>query len=510
MKKIFAIFLILILACPIWSHGQGDTTYTIEKIYKAKQITIGGKVKREGDTFSNKAKITFSPKGVGIRVSKKGSGATRLFTEDVFKKKKANSIFEFFTKRVPGAARGNGYVPDLETGVRNRMLFPERRLALVIGNSNYSHPNWNNLANAISDARDVAEKLKSLGFDVMMLADGDLDEMSASIEDFFEKAKGYNVALFYFSGHGKREGDDDYILSTQCGSNEYTMSKLINESDAWIKHGQNNRKMIYVIDACRKPVGVTGEKTAIPKKETILFYSTSRDEPAWDQVDDSGNGPFAKEFVQVIGSTGKKVDDEFKIIRDSVESYTKRKNWQKKQTPEVFKDIDFVFRKAEPAPQQVGMSPKEAFTLAKANRGTSEADVSRRIELYKVASQRIPAAKDSLGTEYLNKGKIDSAFYWFDQSKSDLAIYKRALVMLDPSNSLFFGKQRAEALGLLESIASKYSPAAYYLGMIYVNDNFYRNGSKQVELYNKGLSLLRLAAQKGHREASEMLKELSE
>ena len=380
----------------------------------------------------------------------------------------------------------------------------------MIGNSNYTHPKWYNLSNALSDARDVAEKLKTLGFDVMMLADGNLDEMTASINHFFEKANNYNVAMFYFSGHGKREGDDDYILSTECANNEFTMSDLIEKSDNWIANGYGyNRKMIYVIDACRNSVG--GKKsnnTAMPKKKTILFYSTSRDDPAWDQLDDdSGNGPFAQKFIPLIGSTGKKIDEEFKIIRDSVEYYATRRG--KEQHPEVVKDIDFAFRIAE-VPQNVGVSPKEAYTLAKANLGRSMADINRRIELYKIASQSFPAAKDSLGSEYEKKGNTDSAFYWYSQSKSNRAIYKCALIMLDPANSQVFGKQRTEALKLLESIADRYSPAAYYLGMIYVNDNFFRISNQEVELYNKGLSLLKTAAQKGHREASEMLKELSE
>ncbi len=44
----------------------------------------------------------------------------------------------------------------------------EKRVALVIGNSDYSHKSLPSLNNAKKDATDMARKLKRLGFEVIL------------------------------------------------------------------------------------------------------------------------------------------------------------------------------------------------------------------------------------------------------------------------------------------------------------------------------------------------------
>ena len=47
----------------------------------------------------------------------------------------------------------------------------EKRIALVIGNSNYVTPGWQ-LANPENDARRIASTLEEVGFDTTLLIDG--------------------------------------------------------------------------------------------------------------------------------------------------------------------------------------------------------------------------------------------------------------------------------------------------------------------------------------------------
>ncbi len=57
-----------------------------------------------------------------------------------------------------------------------------KRLALVVGNSAYE--NVTPLVNPANDATDMAQKLKSLGFDVLLATNADQGKMSSLLQEF--------------------------------------------------------------------------------------------------------------------------------------------------------------------------------------------------------------------------------------------------------------------------------------------------------------------------------------
>ena len=75
----------------------------------------------------------------------------------------------------------------------------KRGLALVIGNSAYAE---GALKNPVNDAIDISSKFRSLGFDVIDIVNANQEQMGRSIDDFGAKASKYDVAIFYYSGHG--------------------------------------------------------------------------------------------------------------------------------------------------------------------------------------------------------------------------------------------------------------------------------------------------------------------
>src|SRR6201996_1608765 len=75
----------------------------------------------------------------------------------------------------------------------------ERKVALVIGNSDYPA---NPLANARRDARAVDAALRSLGFDVVSVSDASPQKMNEAIAEFGKRLQAGGTGLFYFAGHG--------------------------------------------------------------------------------------------------------------------------------------------------------------------------------------------------------------------------------------------------------------------------------------------------------------------
>jgi hypothetical protein len=85
----------------------------------------------------------------------------------------------------------------------------ERRVALVIGNAGYAAPA--DLKNPSKDARDIAQALRGLGFDVVLQTDADLRAMQRAVREFGAKLRPDGVALFYYAGHGVQVRGNNYL-----------------------------------------------------------------------------------------------------------------------------------------------------------------------------------------------------------------------------------------------------------------------------------------------------------
>ena len=93
--------------------------------------------------------------------------------------------------------------------------------ALVVGISDYER--WPKLPNAVNDAKEVAAKLKEMGFKVRLSLDPTSREMKTVLSDMvYDMGREENRALFfYYAGHGETEALADktkmgYIIPRDC------------------------------------------------------------------------------------------------------------------------------------------------------------------------------------------------------------------------------------------------------------------------------------------------------
>ena len=93
-----------------------------------------------------------------------------------------------------GLFGGGSYMSGKSTAKR-------RRVALVIGNDNYSG-NMCPLQNCVHDAQDMAVALQKRGFMVMVVKDQTRPQMLACIRAFRQGVRQGDAVLLYFSGHG--------------------------------------------------------------------------------------------------------------------------------------------------------------------------------------------------------------------------------------------------------------------------------------------------------------------
>jgi uncharacterized caspase-like protein len=93
---------------------------------------------------------------------------------------------------------------------------PERRIALVIGNSAYRN---GPLATPANDAGLVAQTLQAAGFDVVGARDLDGATLRTAFREFLDKAQAAGprtVALVYFAGHGLQVRGENYLAGVDA------------------------------------------------------------------------------------------------------------------------------------------------------------------------------------------------------------------------------------------------------------------------------------------------------
>ena len=186
---------------------------------------------------------------------------------------------------------------------------PSHRVALVIGNAHYS--TWRSLQNPINDATMIAKRLREIGFDekdVKLATDLTLAETLAELSAFTEKARGADLAVIYYTGHGGKIGDESWIIPTGApvpasldsatvGVNALRVQQLINIA------GKAHVGLV-LIDACREKVGTSGDGSGEATKGglaslmgitvatsqlpegVIVQTSTKADQPAYDGLGD--------------------------------------------------------------------------------------------------------------------------------------------------------------------------------------------------------------------------------
>jgi hypothetical protein len=126
----------------------------------------------------------------------------------------------------------------------------ETRIALVIGNSNYS--NLPKLSNPTNDARSVAETLQKMGYGTQLLLDATEDSIRKQVRKFASESGKAEVAVVYYAGHGAQLNGSNYILPIDIeiprtdADIQFTGLKI----DDLVNSIGSNTKIVF-LDACR-------------------------------------------------------------------------------------------------------------------------------------------------------------------------------------------------------------------------------------------------------------------
>lgn len=214
----------------------------------------------------------------------------------------------------------------------------ERRVALVIAEDDYRLVR--KLSNPVNDGEAMEAALKKLGFEVVLETNRDLRRMRRALDDFREDAKGADVALVYFSGHGVEISGDNRLLPVDADASsldqlEKTSLPLEEVRDAVAATAKVG---LIVLDACRSDpfTGGSGDGRGatslikdlvdkikpglgrVGKAENILFaFSAAPGETAAD--DGTGaNSPFTAALTKYLGTDGLEIRSVLTLVQQEV------------------------------------------------------------------------------------------------------------------------------------------------------------------------------------------------
>ncbi len=236
----------------------------------------------------------------------------------------------------------------------------ERRVALAIGNANYT--SVNPLKNPINDATSVAQILRGLGFEVTLLTDLDKASFEQKISAFANSLPGASAAVFYYAGHGMQVDGRNYMVPVDARiSDEADLPFELVAMDIVLQRLAHHRiTNIVILDACRdNPLGdklakklgerskavAPGLAAVSPGYATVVSFSTSPSPTALDG--DGDHSPYSDALIKHIPVENVEVLEMFRRVSRDVQTAT-----SKEQEPWVhFSLVDhFYFKPGAGAP----------------------------------------------------------------------------------------------------------------------------------------------------------------
>lgn len=224
----------------------------------------------------------------------------------------------------------------------------EKRVALVIGNAAYkSGP----LVNPVNDARAMAGRLRSLGFDVVLRENLKQREIGGVYREFRSKITPGGVALVFYAGHGVQFKGQNYFPATDAdiSSEEDVPLQSLNLGNLLdnMEEAKAGVSLVF-LDACRDNPFARRFRSAsrgLAKVEaasgTLIHYATRPGSVASDG--EGRNGTYTEALLAQMSEPGIPVELMLKRVANNVVAKTKGK-----QEPWVEGSLrgDFYFRAA--------------------------------------------------------------------------------------------------------------------------------------------------------------------
>jgi uncharacterized caspase-like protein len=210
-----------------------------------------------------------------------------------------------------------------------------KRVALVIGNSTYQ--NVAQLPNPANDAAAIADLFTKASFDVVT-SRHDLKslEMRRALRDFTDQARGADIAVIYFAGHGLEIDGTNYAVPVDAmlerdadvDDEAVSLNRILMATEA------AGKLRLVILDACRdNPFAKRMKRTLATRAisrgligveanrpNTFIAFAAKEGSTASDG--DGAHSPFTTALLKHLTQPGLDIRKAFGFVRDDVMSDT--------------------------------------------------------------------------------------------------------------------------------------------------------------------------------------------
>jgi uncharacterized caspase-like protein len=214
----------------------------------------------------------------------------------------------------------------------------ERRVALVIGNSQYRGPGLA-LSNPRNDASDVAASLRALGFEVIEALDLDKRSLDLNLQKFARAATDADAVLFFYAGHAMQFQGRNYLtpIDAELEDEISLRYQMVSLDDVRAALDRANGVKIMILDACRnnpladrlvrrlygqnRSVGNVRGLARIDRTQgMVVAYATAADDVAQDGT--GRNSPFTAALLSRMKEPGLEIEMMFRRVTADVSART--------------------------------------------------------------------------------------------------------------------------------------------------------------------------------------------
>ena len=209
--------------------------------------------------------------------------------------------------------------------------FEGRRVALVIGNSDYKHLP---LDNPVNDANAIEVALKKLKFEVTKHTNQNLRETLSSIGEITSSLKEGDLCLFFYAGHGTQVKGENYLIPIGAEvQDEADVPYECLPLDRVMQKFENSRCSfkVIVLDCCRdnpfsRSFSRGGNRglnaVAAQPDGTIIAFSTK---PGAVAADGSGkNSPYTESLIEVLDQRPESGLELIDVFRNTARAVAKK------------------------------------------------------------------------------------------------------------------------------------------------------------------------------------------
>jgi uncharacterized caspase-like protein len=219
------------------------------------------------------------------------------------------------------------------SGLFGQPALADKRVALVIGNSNYQKVNQ--LANPANDAAMLADTFTQAKFDVVTLRkDLTATEMRRVLREFADKARSADIAVLYYAGHGMEIDGNNYLIPVDAVLERDTdvYDEAISLDRVLIAVEPAKQLRLIILDACRdnpfakamkRTIAMRGIGQGLAKVEptnpnTMIAFAAKAGFTALDGDKGQRNSPYAAALAAHLTTPGLDLRKAFGFVRDDV------------------------------------------------------------------------------------------------------------------------------------------------------------------------------------------------